>query len=507
MPEDAYPASIPERRSVAKNAFALFASQTFTWVLATIVTTVQPRFLGPIGQGQLRVAVALWTIITLVAAFGTTTLLTIEVAKDPLVADSLQRRSMRIRLISFSAVVPGVALFLWLGHYDRGTIVISILLGASTLFALASGSYTGVLLGLREMGKTSRIDAINKLVFTVLLIVVLLAGGGVVGVAAVGVALAVFGLVQTRLAYSGSLPNGQREAVLRGRSLFRLGGTFLLADAALVVYQQVDTIVMSQLVGPKAIGWYATADVLFGSLLFIPVLLSTALFPEMAEKFHLDPAAADALLSRTFRSLLLLAVPIGVGTIVVAKSFVSLLYGPSFAQTTDVLQIYGVVVILEFVVILLSRFAQATGQVRFWTIMMAIAIAATIPLDIVFVPWCERTFHNGAMGGALSYVVTEGVILVVACLRIARSMLTRATMWRVLKCLVGGTAMFAVGWPLREKFFLVSAIVSLAAYALVLWVLRTFDDDERGQIKRAKVLVRRRLPIGRQAATESGGTA
>src|SRR4051794_7768880 len=75
--------TIPRRRGVAQNVMALFVSQMFTWIFAAAVTTIQPRFLGPVGLGQLRVAYAVWAIVELLAAIGTTMLGTIEVAKDP----------------------------------------------------------------------------------------------------------------------------------------------------------------------------------------------------------------------------------------------------------------------------------------------------------------------------------------------------------------------------------------------------------------------------------------
>ncbi len=492
---DPEPFGLP-RRSVARNAAALFVSQTFTWVLATVVTTVQPRFLGPIGQGQLRLATSLWTIIILLAAFGTGTMMTVEVAKDPRTADSLLKRSLRIRAVAFVAVLPLVGLFLWFGGYDRQTVRIALLMGISTVFALVTTALTGAMFGLREMGKTARVDVINKLAFTVGVIGVLVAGGGVTGIAATGIAFTIFGLYQIWHVYPSSLPPGQYDSPLKGRLLLRISGAFLLADATLVIYQQIDTIVISQLVGPEAIGWYATADTLFGSLLFIPVVLTTALFPAMAESYHRAPHEAEALLIRTFRSLVLLAVPVGIGTIVVAKSFVGLLYGSKFKQTGPVLQIYGVVAIFEFIIILLGRYAQSTGRIRFWTSVMVVAIVASVPLDIVLVPWTERTFHNGAMGGALSYVATEGFILVAALWKIAPGLINRSTVLRMLRCLVGAGAMLAVGWPLREKFFLIPGMLSFAAYALVLWVTRTFDESEREQFKKAAHTARRRLPFG-----------
>jgi O-antigen/teichoic acid export membrane protein len=241
---------------------------------------------------------------------------------------------------------------------------------------------------------------------------------------------------------------------------------------------------MSLLVGKEAIGWYSAADVLFGSLLFVPVILMTSMFPAIAEKFQHDPDEVGRMLHRTFHSLLLIAVPIGIGTIVVSKSFVRLIYGAKFAPSAQVLQIYGVVTILSCMTILLGRFALATGHVRYWTMLMVAAIAVSIPLDLVLVPWTDRRYGNGAMGGALAYVVTESLMLTAGIIKLAPRLIDRVSLARIARCVLAGGAMFVAGWPLRDHFFLIPGSVALVAYAVVVVILRTINDDERQLIRR-----------------------
>jgi O-antigen/teichoic acid export membrane protein len=499
-------ATIKPRRSVAKNALALLLSQSFTWILATIVTAVQPRFIGPVGQGQLRLAYSLWTIIEMLAAFGTSTMLQVEVAKEPLTSLSLAHRVLKLRLICCAILVPFVAGFLWIANYDRTTLVVMFLLGVATLMSLATSTYRYAMYGLREMGKTGVIDVLSKLIVTVGVITILVLGGGVTALSVGGIFLAVFGLLMVHRSFTKSLPSGQVPSALVGRALISKSAPFLAADAALVVYLQVDTIVISLLVGPKEIGWYAAADTLFGSILFLPVILMTALFPAIAELHHRDPAEVDRLLVRTFRSLLIFAVPAGVGTIVIAHSFVQVLYGTEFSKSASVLQIYGIVTIFEFLTILLGRVALATERTRFWNILMLISIIASVPLDMVLVPWGNRHYQNGAVGGPLAYVVTELFMFIAGTAYLARGLRSRATFARVVKCLAAGGAMFAAGWPLRQHFFVVPGIVATVVYVVVLWALRTLTPDERVQLHRLAEPLTRRLPRAKKAAAAGTGT-
>jgi len=69
----------------------------------------------------------------------------------------------------------------------------------------------------------------------------------------------------------------------------RASAPYLFADAMVVVYLQIDTLVISLIATEQEVGWYATADTIFGSLLFVPAVLLTAIFPRMARVHHERP--------------------------------------------------------------------------------------------------------------------------------------------------------------------------------------------------------------------------
>ena len=119
---------------------------------------------------------------------------------------------------------------------------------------------------------------------------------------------------------------------------------------------------LSSLVGPEPIGYYAAADILFGSLLFLPMVVTTALFPAMAEMHARQPDEVINVVRRVFGPITMMATLIGVGTIVVSSSFVRFLYGEKYAPSGEVLGVFGVVVILTSVSVLLGRLAQATNR-------------------------------------------------------------------------------------------------------------------------------------------------
>lgn len=477
-------------RTVGRNMGALFSSQLVTWVMATVLVWLVPRYLGAADFGAVRLAQAIWMIAGVLVMFGTATLLTVDIAKHRNTARSLTRNVLRVRFVLFGVAVPVVAAVLVFGPYERSTIEVSAIIGVGAAFNLFVNAYTAGLHGLQEMGHTARIDVISKAFVTVATISVLLLGGRLLPVALVAVVSSVLAAALLGRAFYTSTTELTAPATLAGRSLLAAAAPFLVVEATRVIYQQIDTVVMSLLVDEEAIGWYATADILFGSLLFVPVIVATALFPAIAALHERAPDEVGPLLRRSFNTLLLASVPIGLGTIVVAPSVVRLLYGPGFAETAPVLAVFGVVVILSSQTILLGRFALATGKVRFWSSLMVVVTVLSVPLDIVLVPWTDQRFDNGAIGGALAYVVTETLLITIGIWKVAPDLISRVTMARIARCSIAGAAMLAVSWPLRDRFFIVPGAVSLVVYVVVVVVLRTLTDQEKSMIWR----VRSKLP-------------
>ena len=175
---------------------------------------------------------------------------------------------------------------------------------------------------------------------------------------------------------------------------------------------------------------------------------------------------------------MLLAIPIGLGIVIVADEVVALLYGPKFQGTGPVLAVFGIVLMLMFETILLGQHAISTGRQNFWCVLMLAAVVMTLPLDLLFIPWTDDRFDNGAIGGAMSYVVTELMMVVAAMLFLAPRLASRRSAVRLAKCLVAGGAMFAAGWPLRDVALPLTIGVGAVVYPGVLVAIRAFDEAE-----------------------------
>jgi O-antigen/teichoic acid export membrane protein len=479
------PAVPIQRRSVARNTAALLLSQVTTWAIALVINTLQPRFLGPDRVGQLVLATAVWTMATVFTTWGTNMLVTIKLARDATQSE-IVGRAMGVQLILFAAGSVVVGLYSLVAGYSSAVISLIAIIGVASLLGCITGPIFAAYTGIEQMDVPALVGTLTRLGSAVLLVVVLLTTANVQLIALVGVLGTIASLVILGPRLSRLLPHRPRPSVHQPVQMLREGWPFLLNDATLVVYLSIDTLVISLLATEREIGWYAAADTLFGTLYFIPNIVMASMFPVLARLDAEDRVERDRFIERSFAMLSLASVPLGLGTFAIASPAARLLFGADFAESGPVLQYFGLVIMLGFITILLGRVSLATGHAKLWATLMIVAIVVSIPLDILLVPWTHDRYGNGAIGGALSYLITETVILVPAIYWVAPHLINRRVMTRLVKVLIAGGAMLAAVWPIRERLIIIPILVGAVVYTGLIALLRVLDDDEVQMVRTFK---------------------
>jgi O-antigen/teichoic acid export membrane protein len=470
-------------RAVGRNTSILFSAQLVTWVISATVTAIVPRFLGPVAVGQYAIALSLWTIATVFVAFGMPMLVTLETARDrghagTLVGPVLRARSM-IWVLAYVVVIAFCAAV----GYDSITVAVAAILGFQALISGVSEVSRATLIGIEKAGRLARAEVAAKAASAAAIIAVVLSTGSLYGLAAVNVAMAVVMALIFIRALSAETTIRYRSTTGEAITTARRGAPYLLIGMTLIAYQQVDVIVMSMLVDERQIGWYGAADTLFGTLLFAPAILMTALLPALTREHAADPARARQTVRRAFDMLTVIAIPIGLLTVVVARPFVELLYGERFSEAGAVLAVFGVVLLFTFFSVLFGNYALAVGRQTEWNRLMIVAIIATIPLDLVLVPWTDDRYGNGAIGGAITFVITEAAMVAYGIWRYAPGLLDGRRLVRIAKCAVAGGALLATAKLLDDVLFIAQAAVAGVAYVVVLILTRVLDRQEIDALK------------------------
>lgn len=458
-------------------------------MLSAIPLALVPRYLGTERYGWLVVAISLWSIPAVVAAFGTTTLVTLDVARNPTKVE--MGPIIGLRALCFTLASIALAAFIAVADYGSDIIRVTAVLGMVTLVRCFAEADAAALAGLERMDLLAVSDIAQKVVIT---------GASVAAViywrSPEAVAIAqLLGVIVYAAAIGHSLRRAVRVDMSISRSAIitaaRRASPYLLIGVVLVAYASIDVIIMSFLLDGEELGWYGAADFLYTSFAFLPAILARALQPAAARRHVDDPNSAQTLLAVALRSLIVIAVPIGLGVALTAHQVTNLLYGDAYDGAASVLVVLGFVLMLNYFTTVLGQHAVSIGRQRLWTMLLLIALLLTIPLDLVLVPLMRDHYQNGAIAGALSYIVTEGMMLVIGLYTLGRHIVDRATGVRCIKVVVAGGVMSAVCWPLRSLPLPVVIAAGIGSYVSMAWALRILEDYELELAQRVTARLRR----------------
>ena len=122
---------------------------------------------------------------------------------------------------------------------------------------------------------------------------------------------------------------------------------------------------------------------------------------------------------------------------------------------------------------------MSTDKQNEWSIVMIVATIATIPLDLILVPWCQRAFGNGAIGGGLSYLITEAFMVFIGIFLLPRKTILRANAWLAGKVMLAGILMVLSIYWLRDLFIGIPIIIGAIVYLTAIYFLRVLTSDDR----------------------------
>jgi O-antigen/teichoic acid export membrane protein len=460
---------------VLRNTGIQTLSQGITWSLSWILLVMLPRALGDSGFGRLFFAISYGALFSTLINLGVNTFLVREVAvlrPDPeLPADERARRLVRFQALLGNTLalklVLALVVFLlqsaviYLLPYDDQSRQMVVIIGLGTCLGAVTQTLGGAFQGLEQMLPPNLALILEKLIVTGGCAWMLHAGAGIIPVCWVYTLASAAAFALQFVLLRRQVPFGLAWDRPLLRRIFVGGIPFLIWAICSEIYIRVDVMMLSLMTSDAVVGWYGAATRLYGTLLFVPNILMTAVFPSMMRlgAGQGDDAAFAQASERLLNLLLFVAIPISAGVIVIAGPLTLLLYGPgSFANAVAPLQILGVSILLVCVDVVLGTVLIARGREKAWA-YMAIAAACFNPLlNVWVIPLTERLFRNGGIGAAVSTLLTEVLMMVGALCLMPRGIFSRRNLVCALKGVAVALAMILLltAWGTRNLPLLIA---------------------------------------------------
>jgi O-antigen/teichoic acid export membrane protein len=450
-----------------RGASALGVAQLFTWAASAVLVVMVPRYLGDVELGKFAFAAALVALAGLVADLGTGTYLMKEVARDRSRASPLLAGALMVRVPLGVAVAGLVVAVVHLGDYDPltrqvvGILAWNVVLGTVCTLALS------LLQGAQNMTAYAALPAAGKVVNTGLALAALLAGGGSVGLAQASVASSAFNVVATGVVLLRVLRIRPRATGAGWREVLLGGLPFFTWQASLLIYGEIDKVLLGLMTSDAVVGWYAAAYRIIGVPIFLPTIVMTVVFPSLAAAATSEASFSD-IARRSLGIVVMACAPMALGIMLLADRIVDVLGYPStFDNSVVPMILLAPTIALTGVGMIVGTALQARGQQRRWA-MTGVAAAVLNPLlNVVAIPWTQAAFGNGGIGAAAATAATETFMIVVGLRLLPSTMLDAATGRAVLKTCLACMVMAPAVWLTREGPILVPLSIGAVAYGLM----------------------------------------
>jgi len=379
------------------------------------VTVLVARTLGPHDFGRFQFALALTLLLSFVVMLGLPKLLVRELARDPDGAVTRIDSALFICLVA-GGVVGGPLLGIgWLAGADMSLLLMAGLtmiadsmarIVMSLFWAVERMRYEAVAVGIQESA------------FVTFTLLVLAADGGVEGVMlayltsrAVGFVVA-WVIAATKL----SCPARPRRHAGVVRPMLKATVPFAIDDGLSLAYVRIDAVLLGVFKGPTAVGLYQSATNLVLYLNVLPRMLNMSMYPQMSRAWPDHPLALRHLRDASLRLLGAVAIPITVGSFLLAPEIFGTLYGPKFEPAVRFYQLLVLVIPLRILGNTLGTAITSVNRQAQRAFIVGVAAALNLGLNLILIPMWSID------GAVVATLVTESWVFLAYAVLLRRAL-------------------------------------------------------------------------------------
>jgi O-antigen/teichoic acid export membrane protein len=276
--------------------------------------------------------------------------------------------------------------------------------------------------------------------------------------------------------------------------LLRESAPYWTMGLFLTFYVWIDSAMLALMAPSAVVGWYGVATRLFGTMLFVATIVSTAWLPRLVRSHQQgDDTQMCTVARRPFDQLLVLSFPIGCGAAVVAGPLMRGLFGGEFEGAVPVMTLLALCVVPLYINVMANQVLIASGRQMVWTWVMLAASVVNPLLNLALINVFQARSGNGAIGAALSLLVTEIGIAGFSALVILRGVVTGHGLGRALRSLIAALAMTALVWFAAPIGLIGQVAAGVAVFAALAMLLRIPTLEERSQARALAARVRQRM--------------
>ena len=486
----------PAVKRVAKNSLLPMGLQLLNKVIDFAFAMLMLRILAPEMAGRYTFAVAFIGYFDILVRFGLGTLLTREVAKDRNQANPYLSMITGLRGMLWLGSLPLMAvviwLYSWLGQMTPDIVVAIAFFASGLVFSTLADGFSAVFYAYEKMEYPAAISTVTALTRVSLGVLALLLGWGFVGLAAVSVvanlvSAGALGMLMMRHCFRPR-PEWNSQAA-RGmlQTSFPLMINLLLAT----IFFRIDVLLLKPMKGDTVVGYYGAAYKYIDGLNIIPAYFTQAIFPLMS---RYAASARDSLMRAyvlSLRLLLIIALPIAVGTFFIAEGLILVLGGGAYLPDSRIaLQLIIWFLPFSFINSVTQYVLIAIDQQRFLTKAFLIGVTFNIVANLIAIPLFSYK------GAAVVTILSELALLLPFYYAVRKHLGSLPWVSLFWQPAVASAAMGVVLWLLRDLFWPLLIPVGGVVYLITLTLIGGLRQTDMELLRRLIPADRLRARLG-----------
>ena len=475
-------------RKIGKNISFLGAANIIQKFLALAMVIYLAQKLGVGDFGVYSFAFSFVLFFSILGDLGIQTMLSREIAKDRSKAPQLLGDALVVKLILFLPVLFLVFISISYLHFFNPLqhpwiiIVFVFLAGVSLLLDSMASLFRMIFFAFQEMKYEFCASSFYKIILVSFTLGVLFLGFGLKEVFFVAVfssfmnfsfsfVLVIKKFAKPKISFDFS----------RYKRLIVSALPFCFLGIGMVLHASVDSVMLSFFKGNLSVGYYSAAMRLISTLGFIPVTFMSAVFPVMASFYASSNKSLTILISKSFKYLLIIILPIAFITTLLSGRIIELIYPTTelnnFAPAATALKILVWFSVLNFLNMVFLNSLVFTDFEKKGFLIVGVSLALNIILNFFLIPMYD--FEGAAFASVLSQIL----FFVLGAYFISRHFFSRMSFFKSIikisiKPLIGSLVIFLFVWFFFFLNFFVLVLFSAIIYLVVLFLIKGFDKQD-----------------------------
>lgn len=461
----------------------MLLAQVLSNVLAFLYMIYAARYLGPVDFGILSFAIAFTTIFAVFADFGLHAFMIRGIARERLVTDRYLFNASFIKIIMAIITFGLIAATINMMGYRGESIIAVYFLGISVVLNSFMLMYMAVYQAhekLEYIGINQALNAILIFVGTILAIrfEMSITAFALIYVVA-GLVCLIYNIVIMRIQVSFSSNYHFSGFIKFDRSLLKYmiieSIPFGLIALFACAYTWIDSVLLSSMKSDEAVGWYGAAYRPVISLLIIPSALVAAVYPIMSRQHEVAINSLKITFEKSVKYLTIIALPICVGTTLLADRLIPLFYGSEFMPSATIIKILIWTILFSFANVIMAILLYAINKQAIVTKIYFVALLINIILNIVFIPAFSY------LGVSIVKVTTEClifVLMIIISYGTGYIIHIKPGLKVAAKELLAVITMGIFIWYFDKMNLALLIIIAAAIYFAVIYVLKILDDAD-----------------------------